>query len=478
MDPCETTFTVTNQTDIDEGPLRLCQNSLIPAINVRNATGTLTFRNIGQTSHVDVQDSPQLEILDFPALSYINTLNINQATSLTSVLLPILGLWYYDCSQTQLVLWFNITSAPSLSNITLGDSECLERIALFDVPKSLTNSSELAPRSTSIYTNMCMDLNRLTLAEDLDLSGNLCNYDLGKLTIVRNFILRNAASVTTVDSTSTVSPLRVNDSMLLLASIADPELRLYPDNEIPLRRVGTIGQDLNITSNEYTHIAYDGLTEVGGSLYINSNTNCTFNFTSISTVNKALIFTGNADTPLPSFSSLERVENILVDGLIDTSIGPNIFPALRSVSNVTVKTSNDFDCSKLASQYNSKIIQNLQCNGRRSTRLTTGAWAGIGVSTGVVVIGFLGALIWLIVRYRRRVKTLETEKSRDGREEKEPSKEPSQPHICQLPEMCGRGVCQEMPDDHLVEMPTLPAELSTRSHNRAKTEAGEAGRAF
>ncbi|TRX90957.1 hypothetical protein FHL15_008162 [Xylaria flabelliformis] len=380
MDPCDTTFIITNQTDIDHGPLQQCQNSTVTAINVRKARGTLMFPFITQTYHVDVQDSPQLETLDFPALNYINTLNISQATNLTSVLLPNLGS-SYDCSQTQLMLWFNITSAPSLSNITLGDSECLGRVTLFDVPKILPNSSEFDTQkisTSSIYTNICLDLSGLTLARDLDLSGKSCNYYLEKLTEVRNFILRNA------------------------------------------------------------------------------------------------------DAILPSLNSLEKAENIYIDGLLDATTGPNIFPALKSAQNVTVNATNTFNCSMLVSQRDNQIIQNLQCIGEydqpSSHGLAIGVRVGIGVGTGLVAIGILGTIIWLIIRYKRRVKTLETGKAREH-EDNERSKEPEQSHISQQ-EVCGRGIFREMPDDPLVEMPTQPAELPTRHHSRIETESGEAGRAL
>ncbi|KAI1750460.1 hypothetical protein F4782DRAFT_509144 [Xylaria castorea] len=57
-------------------------------------------------------------------------------------------------------------------------------------------------------------------------------------------------------------------------------------------------------------------------------------------------------------------------------------------------------------------------------------------------------------------------------------KEPGQPHIFQIQEVCGRGIFRENPDEPLLEMPTQPADLPIRPHNWAETESGEIDRAL
>ncbi|KAI0449348.1 hypothetical protein F5B21DRAFT_520333 [Xylaria acuta] len=403
MDPCYGNFTITNQTDIDDGPLRMCHHESAQ-IYIRNAIGTLTFSNLTQ----------------FPNLLVTGYLEISQATSLTVVSLPLLGS-SKNCSDSSYgpFVHLNIAGVPSITSFTFYDSTCISDLVLSDIGD---DPFELA-----------------------------INY-----------------------------------------------------NEIQLGRVGTVGGDLNIISNGNVHIAYDGLTEVGRSLSIRNNTNCTFNFDKVSNIS-SLLFTDNVDTKLPLFTALERAQNIHIHGRIDTSIGPNIFPALKYVpGNVTVEAVNDdFDCSKLVSQWKEDhIIHNLKCSGQNNETetpipksnngtntsiptpiptsnqsLPAGAWAGIGVGVSIAAIGILGALIWLIIHFRNRLRTLERERAQKP-EEDESSNEPEQPQIFQMQEVCGRGIFREKPDDPLVEMPTQPAELPTRPHSWAETEPGEVGRAL
>ncbi|KAI0874370.1 hypothetical protein GGS24DRAFT_459793 [Hypoxylon argillaceum] len=133
------------------------------------------------------------------------------------------------------------------------------------------------------------------------------------------------------------------------------------------------------------------------------------------------------DTMLPFFPCLRRAEEIYIHGLIDTSIGPNIFPALTFISgNVTIEALNDgFDCSKLVSQWNDKIIDNLKCNVRNnqtvssvpssdngtgtsplspSQSLPQGARVGIGFGASLAAIGILAALVWLVLNFLVRLR--------------------------------------------------------------------------
>ncbi|KAI8949822.1 hypothetical protein F4801DRAFT_386024 [Xylaria longipes] len=510
MDPCDRNFTITHQTDIDDGPLVLCLGSENTNINIRNATRTLTFSNLTKTDGIDVQNSPQLEILNFPNLRRTHYIEISQATSLTNVSFPRLR----NCSGINNLPFFDLTinGTRSLKSFALPDSSCIKNLVLSDIRPSnwtaldpdWTVSPEFASWNISdaldVYIDACIPLSSLKSALNLGISVQDCGFGLDELTSVANFSLANVTG-----SSFLSAPLQIQENMLLESSIrldsvyfAENPSYVQADS-IPLDLVGTIGGDLNITSNGNLHIAYDNLTEVGKSLSIRNNTNCTFNFDKFSVVN-TLIFADNVDTKLPQFISLERAQNIHIHGLMDLSTGPNILPALIDVAgNVTVEPWNDdFDCSKLVSQWKDQIIHNLKCNGRNnetetpapksdngtntpiptsSQSLPSGAWAGIGVGAGVVTIGILGALIWLIIHFRNQLRTLERERVQES-EENESSKEPEQQHIFQMQEVCGRGIFREKPDDHLIELSTQPAELPTRPHSWAGTESGEAGRAL
>ncbi|KAI1124219.1 hypothetical protein F5Y10DRAFT_285296 [Nemania abortiva] len=438
---------ITDQADIDGVQFQQLTDVYFD-FYVRNAKGTLNFSNLTRSNIVDVQSSPELEALEFPDLDQLASLQIIEATSLTNISLPALGS-SIPCSAPLLDL--NITGPMPLKYFTIRDPSCLFRITLFDVESP----------------------------------WNDFDPPLGDLRYIYNITANSDLSLPSlVDGGPDISLLNIEDTMVVESST-------YLNYNY-LGRIDRIGGDLNIISNTDVHIGYDSLTNVGKSLSIRNNTNCTFNFDKVSNISTLLI-TENVKTQVPHFASLERAENIYISGLIDTSTGPNIFPALRYVSgNVTIEALNDdFDCSKLVSQWKDQTIHNLRCVGRNnvtdtsilksdngtntskpnsSPRLSPGGWAGIGVGTGIIVIGILAVLVWLIVYYRRQARALERGIPQ-GPVENEP-KEPEQPHILQTQEMCGRGIFREMPDDPLVELPTQPVELPTRPHSWAGTEEG------
>ena len=100
----------------------------------------------------------------------------------------------------------------------------------------------------------------------------------------------------------------------------------------------------------------------------------------------------------------------------------------RVTGTVVVEPWNDdFNCSKLEDLQRSGIINELNCNGtadgtpsadtdssstespadpsaETKPALGGGAWAGIGVSLGLVLAGIVGALIWFLIRKRRRAR--------------------------------------------------------------------------
>ncbi|RWA05337.1 hypothetical protein EKO27_g9764 [Xylaria grammica] len=399
-------------------------------------------------------------------------------------------------SADSLELW--ITGAGSLANFTIRNSTYFSNLILSDVassgwPLSPNFASMNISKAGSISLDSCLPLNGLESADSL----------------IGEFTLTNAAFINTVDSGNSDdesgTSVEVTNGMLLQSSYVD--YSLMGGAEIPVRRIGTIGADLNITSNGNVHIAYDGLTGVRGRLSITDNWNCTINFDKLSTVGN-IFFTNNTNTMLPLFPNLTTAGDIHISGFADTSSGPNLFPALKLASgNVVIETLNEvFDCSELISQLNKGIIHSLECNGRNYNRdispsglgnattatapkpnlsLSKGAWAGIGVGVGVVVIGILGAFIWLIFHYRSRLRKLQRE-AVGVSDETPPTEEPQQPQalqvreqVLQVREVDGRGIFREKPDDPLVEMFTQPTELPTnllmRPQSWTKSETGELG---
>ncbi|KAI3327110.1 hypothetical protein HD806DRAFT_486023 [Xylariaceae sp. AK1471] len=475
MSSCKDPIIVTSQADIDHGALSSCEG--VDTINIRNATGTLSFPSITSVDNVTIQDT-RLDTLDFPILNVLRSLEISPTGWLVSASLPLLqSTRTVPQSSTELVLY------PDEPTFLLQNATFLEHSVFIQMEYTTSNLDALGSTSyvnhLSIETDGCLGLFNAAPITSLYIYGKArCSYGLDTVMSIDNFTLINAVEIETVDppysypDQSFPASLQVNGTMIL-------EYSLFPIDSsgyIGLRRINTIGGDLNITSNGNAHIAYDGLTDVGASLSIRNNTNCAFNFKKVSTIGD-LLFVDNIDTTLPLFPYLERVNNVHVRGLIDTSVGPNIFPALKFTSgNVTIEAWNDdFDCSKLVAQWNDHNIHNLQCNGTNNGTVTSnhslsqGAWAGIGVGASLVIFGIVAALIWLIIHFRRRLRKLERTEAQ-GSHENELPKEPEPSHIAQTQEMDGKGTVREKPDDHVVEMPTQPTELPTSPQNLVEPE--------
>ncbi|KAI0413241.1 hypothetical protein F5X98DRAFT_366720 [Xylaria grammica] len=483
---CNLRFNVSSQADISQGPLSIC--SSVDAIDIDNGIGTLTFPNLTGVGVIIARTSPQLEVLDFPHLGNVNLLRIDRTASLATVSMPFV-------STDSLELW--ITGAGSLANFTIRNSTYFSNLILSDVassgwPLSPDFASMNISKAGSISLDSCLPLNGLESADSLSLSwASYCTYGLTNLQSVGEFTLTNAAFINTVDSGNSDdesgTSVEVTNGMLLQSSYVD--YSLMGGAEIPVRRIGTIGADLNITSNGNVHIAYDGLTSVRGRLSITDNWNCTISFDKLSTVGN-IFFTNNTNTMLPLFPNLTTAGDIHISGFAGTSSGPNLFPALKLASgNVVIETLNEvFDCSELISQLNKGIIHSLECNGlgnattatapKPNLRLSKGAWAGIGVGVGVVAIGILGALVWLIFHYRSRLRKLQREAVRVS-DETPPTEESQQPQALQVREQAlqvrevdGRGIFREKPDDPLVEMFTQPTELPTNLSRRQASLVG------
>ncbi len=163
------------------------------------------------------------------------------------------------------------------------------------------------------------------------------------------------------------------------------------------------------------------------------------------------------------------------------SVGPNIFPALQSVTGeVVIEAWNgDFDCSKLVQYQQDHTIHYLSCNGLNNGTnngtnngaggsshttnqvLSPGAWAGIGVAIGVFALGLVGGIIWLYIHFKHQLRS-SAQTSPETTRRKETTEDHAElPRIVPTPEVDGVGIRREKPDDLMVELPVRPAELPT-----------------
>ncbi|KAI1414182.1 hypothetical protein F5Y13DRAFT_159972 [Hypoxylon sp. FL1857] len=496
-DKCPDTIYVSTQADIDNG-IQLCNDSIYqPNIYIRNAVGNLTFPRSPLADTIDVQDSPSLETLSFPVLSLLYSLRIRSATSLSNISLPRLGSGDLDSSiragggdnPVLTDLSFNLTGVPSLRNVDFGNITSFNNLSLVDFG-SFGSSFTPVVAVLNLVLDGCFNLPKLGWAQSIYIIGEgFCPYLFNKLTSVEDLTLANVEQRYFTESVLVNGSLAVQSSNYSGGSTDGPK---------DVAHFSTVGSHVNVSTNSNAELYFTSLTTVGGDLFVYNNTNCTLGFNQLSNV-AALSMIDNIDTTIPWFPNLQRADSIYIRGHIDTSPGPNIFPILTAVpGTVTIEAWNDdFNCSKLFDQFQNGIIHNLVCNGTdntthaapivpttvsttgpdvNSSRLSQGAWAGIGVAIGVVVILILGG-VWLFIRSERWKKELMERiilrQSHD--EDSEIGVEP--PNLNVLCESDGTGIIREKPDDHLYEigeeitvseihnnylvreLPVLPAEL-------------------
>ncbi|KAI1419586.1 hypothetical protein F5Y12DRAFT_232120 [Xylaria sp. FL1777] len=495
MDSCiNTTLTISNQSDIDNGPLQSCGsgNSELQ-LEIVGATGTLNFTNITTLYSVSVAQSPDLEVLELPQLTSLNFLDIIDATGLNSLSAPNFNGANSESADGGFAM--QIFNAPILyNNLNLQIPTHLNTVSLWDsgettilVDKGKVIPSFLLANITQLsffQTNGCYDLTDLEVVSEVHLTGTKsCDYGLANLKSVGSLDITEAANTIILGPTADQSPpsIQVDSSVTLSETVWMPDNRtgFYSVNEIEFSRIDSIGENLNISSNANLEFTFDGLTSVGATLTLSNNTNCTFNFNHVSQVTDLMLL-DNINSTIPVFGSLQRAKNIYLRGFIDINSGSNLFPALTLVSgNVTIETLNpDFNCSKLVQQRNDGIIQNLACNGTNDgsdttptsngtdttskasdgTGLSAGAYAGIGIGAGIVLLGAIFAITWLVLHHIRSLKKLKTTHKHSS---DQPLAEDATgaPYIDSNHESDGTGIVREKPDDPLTELGIGESEL-------------------
>ncbi|KAI0423654.1 hypothetical protein F5Y09DRAFT_355049 [Xylaria sp. FL1042] len=494
MENCiNTTVTISSQSDIDTGSLQSCGsgNSELQ-LEIIGAKGTLNFSNITTLYSLFVAQSPDLEILELPQLVSLDFLDVVDAPALNSLSAPNFNGANDESVEGGFAL--QIFNAPilydnldfqiptSLNTVSLWDSG--EHTLVVDHGKLIPNS--LLANITHLdffQTNGCYDLPKLEVVSEVHLNGEqACDYGLASLKSVGSLNITNAANTIIFGPTADQSPpsIQVDTSMSLSGTVWMPDNRtgFYSVNEIELSRIDSIGQDLNVSSNANLEFFFGGLTTVGATLILSNNTNCTFNFDQVSQVTDLLLL-DNVNTTIPVFGSLQRAENIYIRGFVDTNSGSNLFPVLTLVSgNVTIETLNpDFNCSKLVQQHNDGIIQNLACNGTNNsgsnttpissgtdsestskpgdgTGLSAGAYAGIGIGAGVVLLGAIFAITWLVLHHIRSLKKLKTIQRSNS--DQSIAKEEGRGDNLEFDRV---EIVKEKPDDPLTELAIGESEL-------------------
>ncbi|KAI0533633.1 hypothetical protein GGR58DRAFT_521252 [Xylaria digitata] len=364
----------------------------------------LTFNNIEEANGVYVQDSPNLEVLSFPDLARLAALGVYDAPALSNISLPRIqsvGLLPFHDGWMVPPHWPGPAVDRSLVDITIHNAPVLETIefeflfGFFGLELIGADSlTQLGPdgydegfarminSSDSVSLDGCFGLSGLKFAEYVRLVGRTdCHYLLVNWPSVVNLTL-----IDTAGSFLDISfPFPINGSLEASSLYLSPEnSSSYP---AAFSYISSIGHTANLTSS----------SNVDLSLIASNNTNCALSFSKLSEVEGNVSITDNSDTMVPWFPDLRRAANIHLRGNIDTSQGPNIFPALTTVpGTVTVEAWNaDFNCSQLVKQMQAGIIRNLVCNGTDGTQsgadsgsstLSVGAWTSASAGIGIIVL--------------------------------------------------------------------------------------------
>ncbi|KAI1179455.1 hypothetical protein F4777DRAFT_477168 [Nemania sp. FL0916] len=478
--------TISNQADADKLNSTSCLDILI-----QGATGRLNFTTIQHAGTITVIDSPAVEAVYFPQLTELDILVISNATALTNVSLPMFKTdtieFFANNSYAQGAHPFtlNISTAPVLSMIELMSFTSCANLALFNV--SLIQNGDFRFGLNNITAALSVGTDSATLYNLQDVgelhlvASPLYNFELQNLRSAGSIRISNANNLDEGNFdyfpyNRQQTSLQINNSFILESSVL-PDTESY-ERKIPFSRISTIGQNLEISSMFDHDLDFEGLSNIGGDLSLVGNNNCSWNFDQVTNAGSLTII-DNPDATIPLFPKLQTVHNIHLRGNIDLSQGPNIFPSLVLASgNVTVEAWNsDYNCSKLVSQWNNGLINNLSCNGtdgtdtspkqRGSGRLASDAVVGIGVGSGAVVLLAVVALVWLILHHKhQRMKLDRAKLQMIPTEHRESTYAPQNPPVDTVQEVDGQGIIREKPHDPIIrelpnntrhELPTSPS---------------------
>ncbi|KAI0155117.1 hypothetical protein GGR57DRAFT_511547 [Xylariaceae sp. FL1272] len=352
-------------------------NNAIP-IYVGDSTDNLTFPSLSEfrESATGTLDITILNFdwypnwVDFCAVETPFSLNLSGGAQGGGLILP---------SEKDLVVELDLSSTLSigvygtvLSNLTLRDQA---RAAFHDLPHfpnwpSLTNI-EVENITNSLSSAQLSELPALS-----EVSGNVELNKIEEVDLLISNYLQVAGGVTIRH------PLSFSDSYKY---------------KWPLQSVTGYLRMSVVPGNA---VIASSLESIGGQLIVNGSAGSSFDFSSLNTVGK-LIMENNGDSILPGdLSSLEFADEIYWNGYINNTT-PDILPSLEQVgTSVTIEAWNsDFNCSNFARQQsngtdNATLSESPGSGSHTAQTLTKGAWAGIGVSILVVVIGLISIAIW------------------------------------------------------------------------------------
>jgi hypothetical protein len=226
-------------------------------------------------------------------------LNVSQAQSLSRISMPLL---HTDNSPS---LGIRITEALQLWDLDLGNDTQINSLSVLD------SYGSLVFHNPTIY----------------NLDFTFADIVFPQLTSVWNL------TVTGGESEGLVAEL--DKLKTIYGSLVTQFLRVrFPE----LSHVATIGQAVSFISNAKVAMDFDDLISIGGDISVVNNANCSLNMNQLSShwgdfsvVNNtnfslnmnqlssvgSFSMTGNVETTLPFLSSLERAENIHLQGYID-----------------------------------------------------------------------------------------------------------------------------------------------------------------
>lgn len=283
---------------------------------IKNAAGNLEFRSFSSALTIDVQDSPDLELLSFPNLQNLFRLQINNAPSLTNISLPQLSDAGYHSTPIEGVgvvvasLTVNITHGSSLTDINFGSITALESLLLTDLganPLRCVDLFNFIVTASDMVLSGCYSFPELRFLNDLNIAGDgLCPGTYDNLVSVENLILTNATA------NYLRSSISVNGS-LIIKSLDYSHLYINSVGQ----KFSTVGSDVNVTSNMDGGLEFTQLETIGGNLSVHNNTNCALGFDKLSKV-AALSMIDNTNTSIPWFPTLQRADSIHLRGYIDT----------------------------------------------------------------------------------------------------------------------------------------------------------------